>query len=89
MRSIKKSFEQVTSKNPSLSSYVCFARAIAGRGFSRDRISRYFHTLVDSEDYVREDKSALLSHLYWLSETSVAYEIHGLNANKEFASKTS
>lgn len=78
MRSIERRFNQLVLENPGLSSLLCFGRAIAGQKFSKDRTSRYFSTLVNPEDYEKEDKSDLLAHFYRLSQTPEAYQIRSI-----------
>lgn len=42
------------------SSFVAFVRAVQGRGFHRNLIGRHFNTLVDKDDYAKEDRDTLL-----------------------------
>lgn len=67
MRSIQRRFNNVTKRNTELSSYVCFARAIKGQRFIKQMISRWFYKLVEEDDYSKNDRRALLSHLDKLS----------------------
>lgn len=67
MKSLKRRFDNVTEKNPNLSSYTCFARTITGQGFNKQTIHRWFQKLVDKEDYLRKEKRGLLTHLDNLS----------------------
>lgn len=66
MRSIKASFLEVTDKNPDLSSFICFSKAIQGRKFTKRRISRSFNSLVKKDDYF-DSKIELINHLVELS----------------------
>lgn len=85
MRSIERHFNQAVLENPDLSSLICFGRAIAGQNFSKDRTSRYFSSLVNSEDYEKEDRSDLLAHFYHLSQAPEAYQIRSFFPSKGFA----
>lgn len=67
MRSIKRRFERVAKANPNMSSYICFANAIKGMNFSKDRLSRFFNELVDKGDYAKTEKRPLMQHLGYLT----------------------
>lgn len=67
MRSIERSFKYHQMKNPCLSTWTCFTKAIMGRNFSEDRIRRHFNLLVEKDDYEKEDKRQLLSYLYLIN----------------------
>ncbi len=69
MRSIKRRFKKILTKNPCKSSYICFSEAIRGQKFSKQTIHRWFAKLVDKNDYCRSEKRAILSHLDNLSNT--------------------
>jgi hypothetical protein len=68
MRSLKRVFEKIRKDNPSWSDYVCFSRAISGKGFSKKTISCHFSKLVDADDYSRKDKKEILDWLFHLSQ---------------------
>ena len=69
MKSLERRFNNVAEKNPVWSSYICFAEAIKGRGFSKQTIHRWFQKLVDKNDYARSEKKAILAHLDGLSNS--------------------
>jgi len=73
MKSIERRFKNVTKKNPHWSSYTCFAEAIQEQSFSEQRISRWFHKLVEKEDYSKKDKKQILAFLYDLTEKPEPY----------------
>ena len=73
MRSIQRRFSNIQKKNPNLSSYMQFAKAIKGENFSKDTIARWFKKLVDEEDYLQSDKRHLIKHLVSLSNTLVEH----------------
>jgi len=77
MRSIERRFKKFTADNPGWSSYVCFAEAIRGQGFSHDRMSRWFNRLVSSDEYSRDEKGAILAHLDVLNWSSKRTGIKG------------
>ncbi|OGJ49711.1 hypothetical protein A2335_02960 [Candidatus Peregrinibacteria bacterium RIFOXYB2_FULL_32_7] len=68
MRSIERRFRNIEKQQMHWSTYVCFAEAIRGQQFSRNSIVYWFNHLVDKSDYARNDKKAILEHLYILSE---------------------
>ena len=67
MKSIERRFNNIAEKNPCWSSYICFAEAIKGQGFSKQTIHRWFHKLVDKNDYARSEKQEILQGLDNLS----------------------
>ncbi len=67
MKSLERRFNNITKKNHSWSSYICFAEAITGQKFSRQTIHRWFNKLVEKDDYDKKDKKAILSHLWDLT----------------------
>lgn len=67
MKSLEIRFRNIAEKNPSLSSYSCFAKAVKGQSFNRQTVHRWFQKLVDKDDYDRSEKKALLAHLDNLS----------------------
>ncbi len=60
MKSIKRRFNGNKEKNPFWSSYIIFAHSIRYQQFSKDRIARGFNELVETDDYQKKDKKALL-----------------------------
>jgi hypothetical protein len=73
MRSIQRRFEKFKKRNPSWSSYTCFAEAVRGQGFDPDRLRRWFNQLVSGDDYSPTDKKAVLAHLEVLNKPLEAY----------------
>lgn len=67
MKSLQRRFNITIEKNPNLSSYSCFARAIKEQGFNKQTIHRWFQKLVDKDDYTKKEKRAVLAHLENLS----------------------
>ncbi len=70
MRSLKRVFEKIKRENPNWSDYTCFSKAVSGKRFSKEIISRYFNKLVDKSDYSRRDKKGILEWLFSLSQES-------------------
>jgi len=64
MRSIERRFNIAKKKNPHLGSYCLLNRAITGQRFSRATIRKWFHELVDKDDYNVKEKGQLLKNLY-------------------------
>ncbi len=59
----KETFKKIVESYPNHSSYICFAKLIKGRGYSRAKINRLMNQLVDKSDYSGSDKSVLLDQL--------------------------
>ncbi len=68
MRSIKRRFDNFQQKNPNLSTYINFAKAVRGQRFSRNAISKWFNRLVDKDDYSPKDRNQLIGELAKLTE---------------------
>jgi hypothetical protein len=68
MRSLKRIFNKIRSENPYWSDYTCFAEAVRGRKFSKKTIIRNFNSLVDKEDYEKNEKREIIEHLMELSK---------------------
>jgi hypothetical protein len=69
MRSLRKIFNKIRSENPYWSDYICFAEAVCGRKFSRKTIIRNFNSLVDKEDYAKNEKKEIIEYLVELSKS--------------------
>lgn len=70
MKSLERNFNNISAKNPYLSSYMCFAEAVEGRRFSKRIIAFWFNKLVDKDDYDKRDKKELLRQLYPISNNA-------------------
>jgi hypothetical protein len=68
MRSILARFKEVESKNPSLSSYICFAMAVKGQGFGYETVTKSFTKCVSKDDYEKKDRPELIRQLVRLSK---------------------
>jgi hypothetical protein len=60
----KETFKNIIESYPNLSSYICFAKMIKGKQFTRAKITRLMSSLVDKGDYLGSEKSALLDNLF-------------------------
>jgi DNA invertase Pin-like site-specific DNA recombinase len=67
MKSIKRRFNNIAKRNPNYSSYLSFAEAVKGQGFSKQTIQRWFNKLVDKDDYARSEKRETVDFLINLS----------------------
>ncbi len=67
MKTLQRRFNNTELKNPNWSTYIIFAEAIRGQGFSRQTIHRWFSILVHKNDYDSKDKRAILRNLERLS----------------------
>jgi len=68
MKSIARRFNNVSQKNPGLSTIVCFAIAITEQNFSCQTIARGFNKLVDKNDYDKKDKKEIMNFLERLTK---------------------
>jgi len=67
MRSIKANLVRYQQKHQDLGSYICLAKSVKGRKYSRKALSIAFTNLVPKEDYDRKDRKSFLCHLDFLS----------------------
>ncbi|OGF48283.1 MAG: hypothetical protein A2452_12225 [Candidatus Firestonebacteria bacterium RIFOXYC2_FULL_39_67] len=68
MKSAERRFIEVSSKKPYWSSYLCFCEAIDSQKFQKKTIQKWFHKLVDKDDYFVEDgMKGLFQHLFQIS----------------------
>ncbi|MBN1325871.1 hypothetical protein JW977_02740 [Candidatus Falkowbacteria bacterium] len=70
MKSLARRFTKIQNRNSYYSSYLCFAMAIKGRGFTKKTISHWFNRLVVKDDYSQSDKRGILKHLELFANTS-------------------
>lgn len=63
MKTLKKNFDNTAERNPNLSSYMCFAKTITGRGFNKRIIHQWFNKLVEKDDYAKNEKKTILEFL--------------------------
>ncbi len=88
MRSLKRVFENIKRKNPYWSDYVCFSQAVFGKCFSKKTICRHFNKLVDSDDYSRKEKKAVLEWLISISQvTKTSLRKAGFKGKRAFKQK--
>lgn len=73
MKSLERRFKSFAEKNPSWSSYTCFAAAIKGQDFGKERMRRWFHRLVDPSDYASDEKEDVLAFLNEHTKMAEAY----------------
>lgn len=77
MRSIERRFFNLQKKQPNLSSLINFGAAVKKQRFSTDTIHRWFNKLVETDDYEKSDKRAILRHLVLLSNPARTTENEG------------
>jgi len=63
MKNLEKQFKTLLAENPGWSSYVAFACAVNGQGYSDELILSAFNKLVEKGDYVPSQKRFLLKQL--------------------------
>ena len=68
MRSIERRFKNIQKKNPYWGSYICFIETVKKQNFSKPIIYHWFNELVDKNDYFKNDKKILISHLLSVSK---------------------
>ena len=69
MRSLRRKFNNISEKKPYWSSYICFAEAVKNQGFNRRTINQWFNTLINKDDYDKNEKKELIRHLSKLSNS--------------------
>ncbi|MEI6480157.1 MAG: hypothetical protein WCO12_01365 [bacterium] len=69
MRSIKASYKAVQDKNPHLGDYLCLAKAVRGKKYSRKNLVKAFKDLIANEDYIKNETKELVSYLEYLTNT--------------------
>jgi len=67
MNSIERRFKKIVRRHYGLSTYMCFAEAIAGQYFQRRTILFWFNKLVDKRDYIKGDKKQIVDFLDHIS----------------------
>ena len=65
-KTIRQAYEKVAAKHPEWGSVVAFNIAIAGRGYSRQRIAYWFHKIVKRDEYIRRENRQILNYAYSL-----------------------
>ena len=63
MKSLERRFNNIKTRNPYWSDYICFAEAVKGQKFTRDILMRWFNKLVDKDDYAKRDKRKIITNL--------------------------
>jgi len=72
MRSIEANFKSIQVKNEHLGDYICLAKAVQGKKFSRKNLVKAFKELVPKDDYEVSETKELIDHLECL--TNIAEE---------------
>lgn len=62
-KELREIFDIIVDKNPGLSSYICFSKAIKGRKYEPSYVEKWFKKLVDKTDYEDEDYDEVLKWL--------------------------
>jgi len=63
---MKDKFKELQEKNPNLSSLLVFGRLIRmtpKEGWNQRKVSKYFNSLVDKDDYLPSEKKMIISWL--------------------------
>jgi hypothetical protein len=73
MKSIETSLKTIQEKNPTWSSFVCFAEVIRKGNFKDwKNVVSWFNRLVDKDEYDKSDKKDILIWLQTLAFTNHA-----------------
>ena len=70
MKSLERRFNNISFKNPNLSSLACFYHAVDSQDFNQQTVHRWFYKLVEKTDYQRSDLKAILAELDRLSQSA-------------------
>lgn len=81
MRSIEANYKKVQARNPNLGTYLCLAKAVKYRKFSRKSLVKAFNELMSESEYAQDEKKVLIDYLENLSQASEQGEIKGKNAS--------
>ncbi len=63
MKSIRRKFNEVSSKHPYWSSYVVFFATVKEGRFGKKAVRHWFNRLVDKNDYSPVEKRGVVAHL--------------------------
>lgn len=66
MNNLKDDYKQNLLDSPLASDYICLARAVAGKKYSREEIAKAFEW-VDKTEYTSYDSEELINYLFKLS----------------------
>ena len=62
-------FYETQKMNPMWSDFTCFCETIKNKKYlRRPTITKWFNTLVDKNDYAKEDKSEVLGFLFGIAK---------------------
>ena len=79
MRSIEANYKKIQVRNPNLGDYLCLARAIKGKKFSRKSLVKSFTELVSKDDYLKSERKELVDYLEYLTNIAEEGEIRVKN----------
>lgn len=68
MRSIKARYQNIQDKNINLGEYICLAKAVMYKKFSRKSILKSFNEIMPKEDYLKSERKELVNHLESLAK---------------------
>lgn len=80
MRSIEANYKKIQARNPNLGDYLCLARTVKGRKFSRKNLVKAFNELVSKDDYLKSERIELVDYLENLTNIAEEGEKQGKNA---------
>ncbi len=68
MYDIKSRYEKIATKYPFYSTYTVFAETIRNTNLTEASVRRYFHRLVDKDDYAKNERPAVLRYLVTIAK---------------------
>ena len=68
MYNIKSRYEKIAGKHPFYSTYTVFAETIRNTNLTEASVRRYFHRLVDKDDYAKNERPAVLRYLVTIAK---------------------
>lgn len=68
MYNIKSRYEKIAVKHPFYSTYTAFAETVRNTNLTEASVRRYFHRLVDKDDYAKNERPAVLRYLVTIAK---------------------
>ena len=72
MYDIKSRYEKIATKYPFYSTYTVFAETIRNTNLTEASVRRYFHRLVDKDDYTKSERPAVLRYLVTIAKRDIS-----------------
>lgn len=72
MYNIKSRYEKIAAKHPLYSTYTVFAETIRDTNLTEASVRRYFHRLVDKDDYAKSEGPEALRYLVSIAKRDIS-----------------